>query len=235
MSKLGRLDHIEAIEFARQLWLWGSGTNPTSGWRNWLEPIKDIPNTYEFLQDKPTGIVLEVVTPFTVLSAFPYSGAKEVIVREAIDGKPTDKRVPVRKILPIEEQTLGTLLPATTLNYLDAKSADRAILPGATLTIKLGSFDIPGGCFVWTNPLRARRYEFFLEVDALLPSPDDIKRVVLDCLKQGAIAAVLVALLSPIGWAGAIPTFEKVMEACLLSKLGNKLVRVKVTCQQHCL
>src|SRR4051794_5201276 len=118
MSKLGHLDHIDAFEFAHYLCLLGHGTNPTLGWINWFAPIEAMPNTYEFLQQPPTGTVLQVVLPFEITGAFASNGVKEIVVRQQLNGKPTDTRVQVRPISKFEKDALSALMSPSTLSYL---------------------------------------------------------------------------------------------------------------------
>lgn len=236
MSQLGHLDHITAFEFVHHLWLGGNGTNPTSGWANWIEPIR-MPNAYEFQQQPPSGPALQIVVPFKVLGVFPATGAKEVTMRHLVDGKPADVRIHVHAASPIEEAAVLGMVPEATLQFLKARKGEEgaATAVGATFSKHLGTVDIPFLCGTWSNPTRARRYELYLEVDAMLPSPSDIERVVTDCLKQSAIAAALIVLMTPVGWAAGLGAFEKLLEACLLSKLGHKLVSVRLPVRNHCL
>lgn len=236
MSKLGHLDRIDAFEFAQYLCLAGGGTNPTLGWTNSFAPIGAIPNTWEFLQEAPEGVVLPVAMPFHITGVFPSNGVKEVVVRHLVKAKPTDVRVQVRPISRLEEEAIASLLPASALAYLRNKGAERTMpAEGASFTMQLGTVDVPFACGSWNNPQQARRYELHLTVDALLPSAGDIEEAVLDCFRRGTAAAHLETLLTPTGWADGTRDFHRVIEAGLLAALGDRLVNVRLTAPSHCL
>jgi len=236
MSKLGHLDRIEAFEFAHYLCLLGHGTNPTLGWINWFAPIQAIPNTYEFLQRPPTGTVLQVEMPFEITGAFASNGVKEVVVRHQVNGKPTDTRVQVRPISRFETDSLSTFISSSTLSYLRNEGA-RRIIPakGASVTVQLGTVDVPFACGTWNDLPRARRYQVNLNVDALVANPDDIEDAVLDCFRRGPVTNTLATLLTPTGWSAGTSDFQAAIEACLRTRLGDKLVNVRVTTVSHCL
>lgn len=236
MSKLGHLDRIDAFEFAHYLCLTGVGLNPTLGWTNWFAPIHAVPNCYEFRQEPPAGIVLEVPMPLHAMGIFTSNGVREVVVRHMARGKPTDVRVALRPISRMEEESISALMSSSALSYLRNRGSDR-ILPsiGSSFTMRLGSVDIPFACGRWNDPPRPRRYDVRLNVDALLPSPDDIESAVLDCFAQGSAAAALAVLLTPAGWAQGMGDFQHAIETALLDQLGDKLVNVSVTAWSRCL
>ncbi|UOB19357.1 hypothetical protein [Abyssalbus ytuae] len=56
--------------------------------------------------------------------------------------------------------------------------------------------------------------------------PSDIKNAVENCIKTAAIAAAIAAIVS--GGSAAVGAAEKVLYSCLLSKLGDNLLSVRI-------
>jgi len=236
MSKLGHLDGVDAFEFVQYLCLVGRGTRPTLGWTSWFAPIHVMPNTYEFLQEPPRGLSIHAVIPLQIVGIFTSNGVKEVVVRHLANGRPNDKHVPVRPISPMQQLAVSTLISPSTLSYLRTKGTDRTMPPvGTSFTMQLGTVDVPFACGTWNDPLRARRYEIHLNVDALLPGLADIEMAVQDCFKRQVVADALATLLTPTGWPAGLAAFKEEVEAGLLASLGDKLVNVRVTTFSHCL
>jgi hypothetical protein len=235
-ATLGSLEKVDAFEVLRVLVLSGSGHNPSTGWKNWLAPTKDLANTYDFLQEKPTGYSAPIVLPFTVHDSFPGHGESEVVVRDLEAGKPTEKRIPVRRATVTEEAALLQLIPKGLQRYLSDHGAEPRPTPEAGLgpisySHYLGGINVPFGCATLRNPLRSRHYDFTLVVE--VGTPQDVGGAVLDCLKTTAIAAALAILLTPIGWAAEIPVLESLLTACLAQKLRD-LIRVNIEVSNHC-
>jgi len=235
-ATLGSLEKLEAFEVFRILFLSGSGHNPTTGWKNWFAPTKDLANTYDFLQERPAGPAGQIVVPFTVLDSFPGHGETEVVVRLLEAGKPAEKRIPVRGATITEEAAVLQLIPATLQRYLadhgaEPKPAPEAALGPISYTHYLGGIDIPFLCGTITNPLRSRHYDFTLVVE--VGTPQDVESAVLDCLKGTVIAGALALLLTPIGWVAEIPVLEALLTACLATKLRD-LIRVSIEVSNHC-
>lgn len=236
MSKLGHLDRIDAFEFAQYLCLQGSGTNPSLDWTNWFSAIEAMPNTYEFLHEPPAGTVLPVAMPFQITGAFASNGVREVVVRHLVKGKPIDMRVPVRPISRLEEEAIASLMPSSVRAYLRHKAADRTLpRDGASLSMRLGSVDIPFAGSTWNDPPRALRHILHLGVDALRSDVAEIERAILDAFRRGMVAAHLETVLTPTGWPYGPQPFHDAIEACLQTILGERLVSVRVTTTSHCL
>jgi hypothetical protein len=240
MSKvgLGHLDKVEAREFMGLLRLSGWGSNPTTGWKNWFQPVKDTRDTYDFLQEHPDGIVAPVVLPFRVVNVFPGHGEKEVVIREIDGNKPISLPIPVLEPSQTEIDHFTRFIPGPGVIKLlkeastNEKAGERGAPAGVSFSKHLGSIDIPFGCATWSHPTRAKRIDFYLEVDVV--GVQDVEHAVSDCLKQSGIATAVALLLTPLGWAEAIPTFTALMKACLALKLKD-IVQVAVQTQSHCL
>jgi len=235
-ATLGSLEKLGAFEILRVLFVSGSGHNPTTGWKNWFAPTKDLANTYDFLQEKPTGHAGQIITPFTVVNAFPGHGETEVVVRLLEAGKPVEKRIPVLAATVTEEAAALQLMPKGLQRYLADHGAEPGPTPDLAVGIVsyshyLGGFDIPFLCATWQNPTRARHYDFTLVVE--VGTPQNVEAAVLDCLKTTAIAAAVALLLAPIGWAAEVPVLESLMAACLAQKLRD-LIRVTIEVSNHC-
>jgi hypothetical protein len=235
MSQLGHLDQIDAFEFSRYLCLLGRGTRPTLGWASWFAPIHVMPNTYQFLQEPPTGSAIRTVIPLQVVGVFISTGVKEVVVRHSMKNKPTDLRVAVRPVSPADERAISGFMPPMLLTYLHGRGADRTPpLVGTSFTLQLGSVDIPFACGTWNDLPRARRYEVHLDVEALLPGAADIEEAVQACFGEFEVADALAALLTPNGWDGGLPAFRRQVEASLQARLGDKLVNAQVRVTSRC-
>ncbi len=59
----------------------------------------------------------------------------------------------------------------------------------------------------------------------------DGKRIVEECVKTGAVAAILAGVFS--GGSAAVGAAKVAIEACLVSKLGDKLVSVSLKVKSH--
>jgi hypothetical protein len=235
MTMLGHLDRIDAFEFAQYLCLVGRGTRPTLGWTSCFAPIHVMPNIYQFLQEPPVGTTIRTVIPLQVIGVFTSTGVREVIVRHSVNGKPVDKFVPVRPITASDEQSMAALLSPTALAYLHSKGASR-IMPsvGSTFSMRLGGVYIPFACGTWNDPPRARRYEAYLDIDALLPSAAEIETVVQECFDRPAIADALAYWLTPVGWGDGLQRFRSEIESCLQARLAGKLVNVRIAVRSCC-
>jgi hypothetical protein len=230
---IGSLDTVNALSFAGFLVLTGMGTNLTTGWKNWFAPGEQ-PNSFDFLQERPQGPAGQVVIPFKVVNVFVWDGTRTVKIREMIAGKETVIDIPVREASVVEQQSLMTLMPSQWMLEHGSKragTADGKVDHRLTYAKYLGGIDVPFGCATWPHPLRSKHYDFTLEVE--VGSVQDVEKAVLDCLKQAAVLPALAALLTPIGWAGALGLFERLMQNCLASKLKD-LVRVSVNVSNHC-
>jgi hypothetical protein len=120
-------------------------------------------------------------------------------------------------------------VPGPSFPALQSLESERG---GQSYSLHLGTVDIPFACGTWSNPLRARRYDFILEVE--VAGVQDVERAVADCLKQAAIVTALAALLNPLTWSAAISLFTGLMRACLATKLKN-ILRVDLQTPSHCL
>ncbi len=157
-------------------------------------------------------------------------------MRQQVNGKPTDTRVPVRPITKFELDALTAVMSNSTLSYLRNEGTRRTIpSAGATVGVQLGTVDIPFACGTWNDLPRARRYQVGLKVDALLPRPADIEDAVLDCFRHEPVAGTLATLLTPSGWAAGTSAFQAAIESCLRARLGDKLVNVRIASVSHCL
>ena len=235
MGQLGHLDQIDAFEFSRYLCLIGRGTRPTLGWTSWFAPIHVMPNTYQFLQQPPSGSAIRTVIPLQVVGVFMSTGVKEVVVRHSLKNKPVDRHVAVRPVSPADEQAMSALMPPSVLSYLHGKGADRTLPQvGTSFTLQLGSVDIPFACGTWNDLPRARRYDVHLDVEALLPGAADIEEAVQACFSEVEIADSLAALLTPGGWDAGLPAFRRQVEARLQARLGDKLVNAQVRVSSRC-
>jgi hypothetical protein len=174
--------------------------------------------------------------PFEITGAFASNGVKEIVVRQQVNGKPTDTRVKVRPISRLEEEGLAAFLPPSTLSYL-RNEGPRRTMPsaGASVTVQLGTVDIPFGCGTWNDLSQARRYQINLNVDALVPSPTDIENAALECFRHEPVTTALATLLTPTGWAAGTSIFQAAVESRLQARLGDKLVNVRITTVSHCL
>ncbi len=84
----------------------------------------------------------------------------------------------------------------------------------------------PGG---WTCIGWKFEYQWFYVMATLrvtTKSPVDIKSAVEDCLKQGAIAAAIAAIIT--GGSGAPAAAAAAIKSCLVVKLGQNLLNVSV-------
>ena len=65
--------------------IFASGSHTTSGYKVRFQdtPIAVFPPEYQFMHVKPTGIVLQVVTPFSAHTSFPATTTvKQVVVHD---------------------------------------------------------------------------------------------------------------------------------------------------------
>jgi len=226
---IGHADQIKAFahESTKMLWLTASGTNPTTGWKNWFEPERT-PNEFAFKQEQPDGIVADIVLPFVVKNTFHLPPGDHVIIREMDGGKEVLKTVPIVRVLcPVELATFAALTPAVVTTHALLTTS---VAP-TNYKLHLGSFDLPFGCATWTNPTRAKHFDIYLEVD--VAGTQNVHDAVADCLKQSAIVTALALLLTPLGWAEGPAVFARLMQACLTSKLKN-ILNVSVTSDSHC-
>lgn len=231
---LGHVDRAEAIWLRPSiLVLVGNGTNPSTGWKNWFEPMRTL-NHYEFKQEEPDGITAPVILPFHVTNVFHNPDAKEIVIHEIVDGKPGNIRVPVRHATMIDEGLISRLSADAGMaaGLLERSHDVAAAASGTSARRHLGTVDIPFGCADWKHPLRAKRIEFFLVVE--VAGQQEIENAITDCLKQSAIAAALATMLTPIGWAAGLGLFKGLVLACLATKLHN-IVRVDIDHPEHCL
>jgi hypothetical protein len=77
-------DHVVLVAF---------GTHPTSGYKAKFRqlPIEIYPPQFEFLEQKPGGITLQVLTPFAEIASFKAAGKVKAVIVHDGNGKHTVK------------------------------------------------------------------------------------------------------------------------------------------------
>jgi hypothetical protein len=236
-KSVGTLESVEALSFLKALFLVGSGTNPTTGWKNWFEPERS-PDHYAFVQEQPTGLVLNVLMPFVAIGVFSGTTARAVFVRQKVNGHEQEVEVPVRSASIIEARMLQRFITGKGNIEPDGSLRTEVEIAGAAQANDipiyrrhLGSIDIPFGCASWQHPLRARRFDLYLEVR--VGEAQDVEHAVLECLQQSGVAAALITLFTPIGWATGTGIFQSLLASCLATKL-RKLISVNLPIESNC-
>jgi hypothetical protein len=202
------------------LWITASGTNPTSGWEQELTQISD--TEFEFTRTEPDGTVLQVLTPFFINVVAIYTG------QSILDIKISGKTVHIDVLDPTIQDDMyingflsaSNLYTASPSSVFGIKEGDlRRLSSNNCFQTKLGSVSIPFGCATWQRPTRAKKYTFYVRICA--PSEEEARRAVEQCLKEGAIAAALAAVLIPGGWSVAWGTFKVAFTSCISNKLDD--------------
>lgn len=105
---LGKLDSVDAFYDGFSVYLVGYGVNPTSGWLNTFEVVHDSESDWNFMQEPPSGIVSQVMTPFIVLQNVIFEDVPENLKVRIADsgGAPEVISVPIRSILTPSDQCL---------------------------------------------------------------------------------------------------------------------------------
>jgi hypothetical protein len=88
----------KAKQVGDQIVLVAFGTHPTSGYKAKFKklPIRIYPPQFEFLEQKPTGITLQVLTPFAEITSFKASGKVKAVIVHDGNGKHTVKVEPAK-------------------------------------------------------------------------------------------------------------------------------------------
>ncbi|MHB9010188.1 MAG: hypothetical protein ACYDC1_25035, partial [Limisphaerales bacterium] len=221
-KSVGAVDRLDALAFGDLLILVGEGINPSTGWKNWFEPLR-APNLYRFCQEAPSGIVLPVLMPFKVSNVFPWNQSAEVTVEKLDNGQVVPVKVPVRPASSYEQRELEFFFPghwvlAAVKRTLSSTVDSTVQADTPPYVLHLGSFDLPFGCASLAYPTRARRFHLYVEARVNVDE-DIVKAAIESCLRKSAIAAALLMLLTPIGWAGGTAAFETLLKGCLISEL----------------
>lgn len=202
------------------IWITAVGTNPTTGWTQEFRQLSN--QEFEFLQEPPDGLVLQVIQPF-VVNFMAIDVGQEIIkilynsehVEIEIYNATIDKEAQLNSWL-----SSGPLMIATESGIAQKVSGiENLNVARSCHQAKLGSFDVPFGCANWRNPLRAKRYTFYVRVCG--PDEEEAKRAIEDCLAESSIAALLSAVLVPGGWSMAWGIFKAAFTACLSRRLGG--------------
>lgn len=250
MMQIGSLQSVAAIKLRGGVGLMGSGENPTSGWNNFFQQDPMDARIINFISEPPTGIVLQVVTPFVVRKSLDASflpGPVQVRLRR--DGQVFVENVPVAEpSSPFEAISAKLFEPAmvhsapmqSVFADLSAPGLQQLQQSRSVFERTLGSADIPLGCGCdidgFNITCRDRRLTAVLVVSTA--TADDIPRAVEECLQAAAAAAALAALVPLLITGGAAlaaaqSTFLAVLKPCLAGKLAN-LVDVRIDIRERC-
>lgn len=246
---VGTLHQINAFLDGETIYLVGSGVAPTSGWKHDFQNSlsSEMGEHYVFVSFPPTGMVLQVLTPFVAVEKIPKkehpSDSIRVLYRKPDNSVGVDQ-IPIK---PATASDMGlvqhlspvTIYPADDPRIDAAPDNEFADQPfevcdkgkGTVYRRVIASFNNPLDC--WFS---GSSNEWILEVR--VGTPQDIKGAVEDCLKLGAVAAAVAAIAAVMvtggaALAAAIEAFIAVIKPCLAAKLSN-LASVTVHHKHSC-
>jgi hypothetical protein len=199
------------------IWINAEGTNPTTG--HSTELIAKSNDEFEFINNPPDGTVLQVITPFLVTAIAIDNGQKKIIIKQS--GAPDviiDITTPGLVQLSMINQIAQANAISTTKGCVLVKDAEEGSTTNVCYKSRLASVDIPFGCSTLSNPLRAKRFSFYIRICG--PNEDAARQALQQCLCESAIVALLAALATPLGWAVAWPTFKASLASCISQRLS---------------
>ncbi|MFW5733943.1 MAG: hypothetical protein ACOCWR_02680 [Oceanidesulfovibrio sp.] len=257
---VGVLDEVRAFEKDGDVYVLAMGSNPTSGWKNDLQPslCMEKESDLTFVQYPPPKdeVSLPVITPFNVVEVIKnHTFGDSLIMNYSLPNEgPAPRKVQINKVLtPSDEFVAKSLNPVEVYASDDPRiqMGEEETLAAGGLDIRIESagkrnvfrrviagYDNPLDCCdLWPPRCRGSRNEWILEV--VTASGHDIKAAVEDCLRQSATATALAAIGAVVVTGGvalqaAITAFITVLKPCLLAKLPDMVdisVRHKYRCK----
>jgi hypothetical protein len=243
-TQLGQATSFDAIRVGKMVLLAAAGENPTSGWRNYFVRGFVAANDFIFLQDEPTGLVLQVVTPFVCIQAFDLPGSFNTVKIHHSDGTSSQTiEISLRTTPSIFEQHLvQQTAPLTVFGANDKRVAPSAKAARSATHYErtLCAFDMwPEICRCeidgFSITCRHIRYTAVLIID--VASAQDIGSAVEECMRGAAAVAALAALAAALSGgslaAAAASAFADVLKVCLVSKLAD-VISVRAEIRRDC-
>ncbi len=131
----------DALVVDEVVYVFAFGENTTSGWKNYFQKslLTIYPPKLSFIQEAPTGVALEVITPYFVVTSFPYDPTIKPKSLEIADDEGSHT-VDIRTAATIAERVL-----------IERGVSSRVLLPGNKRLISL------------VGKLKAKNLETFYE------------------------------------------------------------------------
>ncbi|MGW8467098.1 hypothetical protein [Pseudomonas sp. CLCA07] len=242
----------DALVYGDTVTVFAVGEQPTTGWKNTFSksPIAVYPPNFYFTEEPPSGMALQVVTPFCVSTDFFYDAVSSPSALKITDAS-GDHSVSIRKILSNAERYFLERSITARFYLAHDKSIPNKGVPLDFYERTLGSYDdwLSEHCSTECSKIEEvdhtgvklcteyrtvcqhiRNYAVLIVQVVTL---QDIESAVNTALERAAVASAIAALCAAFasGGAAAAESAKTTFVAVLLSELSqslNNILRVDV-------